>query len=214
MVPAYRQRLSRTSVWVLQACPIQSMRCLCSWLRTRSSWIILGCRHNPIVYWKRNQLRFVIDDRTAVVDASARPQREPSQNITRISATQSTIVVWWWVWGWFWIEGCLPLPDIMSLWCGDTTGILGTQNGRKTRTCKRDYRDVSNNESPSVIWKITRECLNLWKEVVSARFTEWWLCVAWWCHHVLLCRLHCNEICGVMVSSRTLHRHIIALMSD
>jgi hypothetical protein len=44
--------------------------------------------HNPIVDWRRNQLRFVIDGRAVVVDASASPQRESSQHITRISATQ------------------------------------------------------------------------------------------------------------------------------
>jgi hypothetical protein len=42
--------------------------------------VILGkpwfTRHNPIVDWRRHQLRFVIDGRTVVVDASASPQRE------------------------------------------------------------------------------------------------------------------------------------------
>ena len=54
--------------------------------------VILGkpwfTRHNPIVDWRRHQLRLVIDGRTVVVDASASPQRQPSQDITRISATQ------------------------------------------------------------------------------------------------------------------------------
>jgi hypothetical protein len=45
-------------------------------------------RHNSIVDWRRHQLRFVIDVRTVVVDASASPQRESSQDITIISATQ------------------------------------------------------------------------------------------------------------------------------
>jgi hypothetical protein len=59
--------------------------------------VILGkpwfTRHNPIVDWRRHQLRFVIDGRTVVVDASASPQRESSQDITRISATQLKKVV-------------------------------------------------------------------------------------------------------------------------
>jgi hypothetical protein len=54
--------------------------------------LILGkpwfTRQNPIVDWRRHQLRFVIDGRTVVVDAYASPQRESSQEITRISATQ------------------------------------------------------------------------------------------------------------------------------
>ena len=54
--------------------------------------VILGkpwfTRHNPIVDWRRHQLRLVIDGRTVVMDASAIPQRKPSQDITRISATQ------------------------------------------------------------------------------------------------------------------------------
>jgi hypothetical protein len=54
--------------------------------------VILGkpwfTRHNPIVDLRRHDLRFVIDGRTVVVDASASPQREPSMDITRISATQ------------------------------------------------------------------------------------------------------------------------------
>jgi hypothetical protein len=45
--------------------------------------LILGkpwfTRHNPIVYWRRHQLRFAIDNRTVIVDASASPQRESSQ---------------------------------------------------------------------------------------------------------------------------------------
>jgi hypothetical protein len=40
-------------------------------------------------------------------------------------------------------------------------GNIGRCNGRKTRLCKRDYSDVSSNDSSSVIWKITREYLNL-----------------------------------------------------
>jgi hypothetical protein len=40
-------------------------------------------------------------------------------------------------------------------------GKIGRCNGRKTRSCKRDYSDVSTNYSSSVIWKITREYLNL-----------------------------------------------------
>jgi hypothetical protein len=44
--------------------------------------------HNPIVNWRLHQLRLVMDGRTVVVDASASPQRESSQDITRISATQ------------------------------------------------------------------------------------------------------------------------------
>jgi hypothetical protein len=40
-------------------------------------------------------------------------------------------------------------------------GKLGRCNGRKTRSCKRDYSDVSSIDSSSVIWKITREYLNL-----------------------------------------------------
>ena len=59
--------------------------------------VILGkpwfTRHNPIVDWRRHQLRLVIDGRTVVVDASASPQRKPSQDITRISATQLKKVV-------------------------------------------------------------------------------------------------------------------------
>jgi hypothetical protein len=59
--------------------------------------VILGkpwfTRHNPIVDWRRHQLRFVIDGRTVVVDASASPQPEPSQDITRISAMQLKKVV-------------------------------------------------------------------------------------------------------------------------
>jgi hypothetical protein len=34
-------------------------------------------------------------------------------------------------------------------------------NGRKARSCKRDYSDVSSYDSSSVIWKITRKNLNL-----------------------------------------------------
>jgi hypothetical protein len=40
-------------------------------------------------------------------------------------------------------------------------GKIGRCNGRKTRSCKRDYSYVSSNDSSSVIWKITREYLNL-----------------------------------------------------
>jgi hypothetical protein len=62
--------------------------------------VILGkpwfTRHNPIVDWRQHQLRLVIDDRTVVVDASASPQRKPSQDITRISATQLKKVVRRW----------------------------------------------------------------------------------------------------------------------
>jgi hypothetical protein len=54
--------------------------------------VILGkpsfTRHEPIVDWRRHELRVVTDGRTVVVDASAGPQRESSKNITRISATQ------------------------------------------------------------------------------------------------------------------------------
>jgi hypothetical protein len=50
-------------------------------------------RHNPIVDWRRHELRFVIDGRTVVVDASASPQRESSMDTTRISATQLKKVV-------------------------------------------------------------------------------------------------------------------------
>jgi hypothetical protein len=39
-------------------------------------------------------------------------------------------------------------------------GKIGRCNGRRTRSCKRDYSDVSSNDSSSVIWKITREYLN------------------------------------------------------
>jgi hypothetical protein len=45
-------------------------------------------RHNPVVDWRRNQLRLLIDGRTVVVDTLASPQRESSQDITRISAMQ------------------------------------------------------------------------------------------------------------------------------
>jgi hypothetical protein len=45
------------------------------------------------VDWRRHQLKFVIDGRTVVVDASASPQRESSLEITRISATQLKKVV-------------------------------------------------------------------------------------------------------------------------
>jgi hypothetical protein len=59
--------------------------------------IILGkpwfTRHNPIVDWRRHELRFVIDGRTVVVDASASRQRESSNDITGISATQLKKVV-------------------------------------------------------------------------------------------------------------------------
>jgi hypothetical protein len=41
------------------------------------------------------------------------------------------------------------------------TGRWGGATGRKTRSCKREYSDVSSNDSSSVIWKITREYLNL-----------------------------------------------------
>jgi hypothetical protein len=34
------------------------------------------------------------------------------------------------------------------------------ENGKKTRSSKRDYSDVSINDSTSVIWKITRKYLN------------------------------------------------------
>jgi hypothetical protein len=44
---------------------------------------------------------------------------------------------------------------------GGVTGRFGRCNGRKKRTCKKDYSDASITESPSVIWKITRECMNL-----------------------------------------------------
>jgi hypothetical protein len=40
-------------------------------------------------------------------------------------------------------------------------GKIGRCNGRKTRSCKRDYSDVSSNDSSSVIWKITLDYLNL-----------------------------------------------------
>jgi hypothetical protein len=77
---------------VLQACPVQSVR-----YSLAAYEVILGkpwfTRHNPIVDWRRHQLRFVIDGRTVVVDASASPQRESSQDITRLSATQLKKVV-------------------------------------------------------------------------------------------------------------------------
>jgi hypothetical protein len=50
-------------------------------------------RHNPIVDWRRHELRIVIDGRTVVVDESASPQRESSEDFTRISATQLKKVV-------------------------------------------------------------------------------------------------------------------------
>jgi hypothetical protein len=50
-------------------------------------------RHSPIVYWRRHQLRLVINGLAVVVDASASPRRESSQAITRISATQLNKVV-------------------------------------------------------------------------------------------------------------------------
>jgi hypothetical protein len=50
--------------------------------------VILGnpwfTRYNLIVDWRRHQLRFAIDGRAVVVDASASPQRELSHDITRI----------------------------------------------------------------------------------------------------------------------------------
>jgi hypothetical protein len=59
--------------------------------------VILGkpwfTRHNPIVDWRRHELRLVIDGRTVVVVASASPQRESSKDITRISATKLKKVV-------------------------------------------------------------------------------------------------------------------------
>jgi hypothetical protein len=39
-------------------------------------------------------------------------------------------------------------------------GKMGRCNGKKTRFSKRDYSDVSIDDSSSVIWKITREHLN------------------------------------------------------
>jgi hypothetical protein len=45
------------------------------------------------VYWRRYELRLVIEGLTVVVDASASPQRESSEDITRISATQLKKVV-------------------------------------------------------------------------------------------------------------------------
>jgi hypothetical protein len=39
-------------------------------------------------------------------------------------------------------------------------GKIGKCNGSKSRTCKRDYRDVSISELPSVIL-ITQEYVNL-----------------------------------------------------
>jgi hypothetical protein len=41
------------------------------------------------------------------------------------------------------------------------TGRYGGATGGKLGPCKRDFSDVSINESPIVIWKITRENLNL-----------------------------------------------------
>jgi hypothetical protein len=49
--------------------------------------------HNPIVDWRRHELRLLIDGRTVVVAASASPQRDSSKDITRISATQLKNVV-------------------------------------------------------------------------------------------------------------------------
>jgi hypothetical protein len=39
-------------------------------------------------------------------------------------------------------------------------GKIGRCNGKKTRSSKRDFSDVSINDSSKVIWKITREYLN------------------------------------------------------
>jgi hypothetical protein len=39
-------------------------------------------------------------------------------------------------------------------------GKIGRCNRRKTRYYKRDFSDVSINDSSSEIWKITREYLN------------------------------------------------------
>jgi hypothetical protein len=59
--------------------------------------VILGkpwfTRDNPIVDWRRRELRLVIDGRTVVVDASSSPQRDSSKDITRISATHLKKVV-------------------------------------------------------------------------------------------------------------------------
>jgi hypothetical protein len=42
----------------------------------------------------------------------------------------------------------------------------------ENKTNKRGYSDVSIDESPNVIWKITRGCVNLWQEVVRSRCNE------------------------------------------
>jgi hypothetical protein len=49
----------------------------------------------------------------------------------------------------------------------------------KIRACQRDYSDVSINESPSMIWKITRESVNLRQEVVRARCNKSYQCNTW-----------------------------------
>jgi hypothetical protein len=59
--------------------------------------VILGkpwfTRHNPIVDWRRHELRLVIDCRTVIMDTSASPQRESSKDIIRFSAKQLKKVV-------------------------------------------------------------------------------------------------------------------------
>jgi hypothetical protein len=49
--------------------------------------------HNPIVDWRRHEMRLVTDGRTVVVDASASPQRESPKDITRISTKKLKKVV-------------------------------------------------------------------------------------------------------------------------
>jgi hypothetical protein len=55
---------------------------------------------------------------------------------------------------------------------GGATGIFERSNGRKTRTCKRNHSDASIDESSNVIWKITREYVNVLQEVMRARYNE------------------------------------------
>jgi hypothetical protein len=59
--------------------------------------VVLGktwfTRHNPIVDWRRNQLRMTVDGKYVEIDALMDPQCQGSYSITRISATQLKKVV-------------------------------------------------------------------------------------------------------------------------
>jgi hypothetical protein len=58
------------------------------------------------------------------------------------------------------VAGFIEAIDRGGLDSTRCNGKIGSYNAKKTRSSKRDYSDVSINDSSSVIWKITREYLN------------------------------------------------------